>query len=105
MRLEKLRQKCQREYESFEGTFAKLVYKQRQKEKPTIRVAPCKAEAPFWWKAEDRKKDSVGSEPTTEEQRHETPTDKTCTGRWIEEPNLAGIVKDDPCRRKYEINL
>ncbi|KAJ8919891.1 hypothetical protein NQ315_006420 [Exocentrus adspersus] len=89
------------------GRLQQHIEKQKEKEKPKIQVAPCKQPAPFWWKADNKTKEPVTAD-VEDGYKHRQPlgpVDQTCTGRWIEEPNLAGFVQDDPCRRKYDINL
>nr|CAI5845519.1 unnamed protein product [Callosobruchus analis] len=104
-RLEKLHKKCVREHDDFENYFQYLVERQKRKEKPRIRVLPCKRKSPKWWKYLEKEKES-----TQETIEYKTPeVDETTYAvsyeRWQEEPNLTAFVEDDPCRRKMDMLL
>nr|CAH7754754.1 unnamed protein product [Callosobruchus chinensis] len=105
-RLEKLHKKCEREHEDFENYFQYLVERQKRKEKPRIRVLPCKRKSPKWWKYSEKKTKADTQEPI----EYKTPAADESTyavsyERWQEEPNLTAFVEDDPCRRKMDMLL
>lgn len=72
-------------------------------EKPEIQVKSCEKEAPFWWQPH---KDTPLSYPQIRnEMTAVTRTGNPICLRWQEEPNLTSFVKDDPCKRKFDMQL
>ncbi|KAJ8934989.1 hypothetical protein NQ314_013076 [Rhamnusium bicolor] len=107
-RLDKLRDKCERENADFENSFEKLLHAQKEREKPTIVVKSCKEGPPGWWKADMKQietKKGLQILSKANVRNAVTVTRKDSCPRWQEEPNLAGLVQDDPCRRKYDMNM
>lgn len=62
----------------------------------------CKAKPPFWW----RKNQTDGwSSYNPEDVLSQTETSGDGVARWAAEPCLTAVVVDDPCRRKYDMQL
>ncbi|CAG9763278.1 unnamed protein product [Ceutorhynchus assimilis] len=94
-RLEKVREKCERE-QALSDVAEQKEYEESHR---PMKMLPCKAQPPFWWK-------QVVKEPqpttTTIEPESRKPT---ASKRWAKQPCLTHTVVDDPCRRRWDMQL
>ncbi|XP_050295120.1 uncharacterized protein LOC126735208 [Anthonomus grandis grandis] len=97
-RLQKLRNKCEKEENISEALFKSVEKKEHEESHPPMKVLDCKAVPPFWWKTVDEQTQVTPAIPVPE-------TVQTFSGRWAQEPCLTAVVVDDPCRRKFDMQL
>lgn len=102
-RLQKLREKCQRERTILEDVFRTAQKKEHAESHPPMSVVKCDKQPPFWWQ-DCGKKDRI-EENTTHSSLPGTLEGAAIPppGRWAKEPCLTAVIVDDPCRRKHEM--
>ncbi|ENN75523.1 hypothetical protein D910_10302 [Dendroctonus ponderosae] len=103
-RLQKLREKCQREQSALEESFRTAQKKEHAESHPPMKVVKCVKQPPFWWQdcgnMGDLKENAANFNLPLS---LEAPANRH-PGRWAKEPCLTAVVVDDPCRRKHEMH-
>ncbi|XP_030752834.1 uncharacterized protein LOC115879918 [Sitophilus oryzae] len=101
-RLQKLRDKYEREQAEWENKCQLIENKLHEKKHPPMKVKKCEHDKPFWWSGNNvakKYKEDLNEEPKNEDDS------KPFSGRWAEEPCLTAVVVDDPCRRKFDMHV
>lgn len=100
-RLQKLRKKCMLEYN--QSQLLKTPLKLEEVPHHQVDDLDCKAKPPFWWR-KNQTDEWSSYKPNDVLSQTETSIGDGAT-RWAAEPCLTAVVVDDPCRRKYDMQL
>ncbi|KAL1518274.1 hypothetical protein ABEB36_001919 [Hypothenemus hampei] len=102
-RLEKLRRKCQEEFLRAAQAFKTIRGKEQLRNHSPMMVLDCETHPPFWWKTNEDPHEGVIASPIPT--KSALVEERGFSQRWASEPCLSAIVVDDPCRRKYKMQM
>lgn len=94
-------EKTRREEEKASRKQEKRTAKEKEREKPTIALVPCKLDPPFWWKEETEDKIQVIPKEISIEPSKTVY--QTSYLRWQDKPKLFEKSLTDPCLRREEV--